>query len=127
VVITCKPAADGRWSAFIAMGRIDALGKPAPVDPVFETVACDALSDALDAVEGVYAAADARWAEAPRNKAAPLGAPAARRASPKQQAAIDASLKQREERRAAKRAAHEAKAAPPAAAPPPVGEKLALF
>lgn len=129
VVITAKPARDDRWTAFIAVGRIDALGKPSPVDPVFETLACDGLADALDAVAGVYAAADARWTEQPRNAPVPRTTPARRERAPRAPATDDAA-RQRQEVHATgvaqqpKPAANANPAAPP---PPAIGEKLSLF
>lgn len=64
VVLTCKPAAEGRWHATIAIGRDGC-------DPVFEASDIADWPEALDIVPGAVAAVQARWAEQPRNRPAP--------------------------------------------------------
>lgn len=63
VVLTIKPAAEGRWHATIAVGRDGC-------DPYWEPADVADWQDALDGVVGVQAAAESRWAEQPRNKMA---------------------------------------------------------
>lgn len=130
VVLTCKPAGDQRWTAFIAVGRIDGLGKPSPVDPVFETLECETISDALDAVAGVYAAAEARWAQQPRNAPAALATPAKREHAAKEKATAERARQDpggSDTGKGAKKAVAPAAPKPSAPPPPPIGEKLTLF
>lgn len=69
VVLRLKPVADNRWHATIGIGRDGC-------DPFWEGSDVEDWPDALDAVLGVHAAAEARWAEQPRNPR-PTGAPSA--------------------------------------------------
>ena len=60
VVLRLKPVADNRWHATIGIGRDGC-------DPCWEGSDVDDWQDALDSVLGVHAAAEARWADQPRN------------------------------------------------------------
>jgi hypothetical protein len=60
VVLRLKPVADNRWHATIGIGRDGC-------DPFWEGSDVDDWPEALDSVLGVHAAAEARWAEQPRN------------------------------------------------------------
>jgi hypothetical protein len=106
------------------------LGKPSPVDPVFETLACDLIADALDAVAGVYAAAEAKWSQQPRNAPAAPATPPKRERSAKEKAAAERARPDRGGRdtgQGAEKAMVPAAPKPSAPPPPPIGEKLTLF
>ncbi len=60
VVLRLKPVAGNRWHATIGIGRDGC-------DPCWEGSDVDDWQEALDSVLGVHAAAQARWAEQPRN------------------------------------------------------------
>ncbi len=60
VVLRLKPVAGKRWHATIGIGRDGC-------DPCWEGSDVDDWQEALDSVLGVHAAAQARWAEQPRN------------------------------------------------------------
>lgn len=60
VVLRLKPVTGNRWHATIGIGRDGC-------DPCWEGSDVDDWQDALDSVLGVHAAAEARWADQPRN------------------------------------------------------------
>ena len=116
VVLRLKPVAGNRWHATIGIGRDGC-------DPCWEGSDVDDWQEALDSVLGVHAAAQARWAEQPRNPR-PMVTPTA----PGSVAAIGApsspSAKTRGTVGKAKQAAKSNAALPPAttttaSAPPP--------
>lgn len=130
VVVTFKPARDRRWTACIGVGRVATPGTPTPVDPVFETLACDDIADALDAVAGVFATAEAKWVEHPRNARAALAAPAKRDRTATDTPNSDQNQQPRERQRPGRQtkpAAAPTAPKPPASPSPRMGEKLALF
>jgi hypothetical protein len=60
MVLRLKPVTGNRWHATIGIGRDGC-------DPCWEGSDVDDWRDALDSVLGVHAAAEARWADQPRN------------------------------------------------------------